>query len=291
MKEKLGRFWHRNKTWLLGALICLLGGLIGALLCKLSDSAAPLSSGLRSAAEKVGAVLIMAGAFGVFVLFIVLIVCVWKYVAGRISFLGASEAEKYYPCHMPETNRPWWSILILSFILPPLAVYYTIRKLTEETDLCSRNSRRVIVIGSVFMLCGAAEIVFVRLSGSGAEVALYVLPAFSAFFGAVYLAIGLFWYVRASTYDRYVLALRRDKITNIDEIARRMRTTYARAAQHIREMIERDLLPDAYIHHAEHEVIVPGVSEKIAMKCSGCAATTVLRKNEERICAYCGTNL
>ena len=85
--------------------------------------------------------------------------------------------------------------------------------------------------------------------------------------------------------------LKIDRITRLDKIAQIMKTDYARSADVIQSLIDNGLLKNTYIYHRDKEVIISGISEKIACKCRCCGATTVLYGTDIRECVYCGERI
>ena len=96
---------------------------------------------------------------------------------------------------------------------------------------------------------------------------------------------------RGRIADAYMKIITVDRVTAIREIAARMQTTYASAADNIQKLIDAGQLCNAYIYHRDGEVIVPGISRKQAWYCRSCGGTTVLYANDTRMCEYCGAAL
>lgn len=81
-----------------------------------------------------------------------------------------------------------------------------------------------------------------------------------------------------------------DKITDINIIAKKAGITYSRALRIIDGLIYDNEIPDAFIDYSGEEVIVRGITDKVALKCYNCGSTSVFRMNETQKCKWCGAD-
>jgi hypothetical protein len=81
-----------------------------------------------------------------------------------------------------------------------------------------------------------------------------------------------------------------DKITDINIIAEKAGITYSRALRIIDGLIYDNEIPDAFIDYSGEEVIVRGITDKVALKCYNCGSTSVFRMNETQKCKWCGAD-
>lgn len=81
-----------------------------------------------------------------------------------------------------------------------------------------------------------------------------------------------------------------DKITDINIIAEKAGITYSRALRIIDGLIYDNIIPDAFIDYSGEEVIVKGITDKVALKCYNCGSTSVFRMNETQKCKWCGAD-
>ena len=79
-----------------------------------------------------------------------------------------------------------------------------------------------------------------------------------------------------------------DKITDINIIAKKAGITYSKALKIIDGMIYDNQILDAFIDYSGEEIIVKGITDKVAIKCNNCGGTSVIRMNEKQKCKWCG---
>lgn len=191
----------------------------------------------------------------------------------------------------------WGGIILLLILLPPFGIYLLILKTTYEKARYSINSVWTIVIGVLLMLPSLFWLVlFMATSGGFQGIIDSWSPLILFFFigfpiGLACIVLGLVLHHLGKENDAYQRLILIEEVTDLYRIAERMHANYAHVTRVIERLIDYGILPDAYIFHRDHEVIVPGVSKKIALRCKNCSGTTVLYTNEERICAYCGGKL
>ena len=191
-------------------------------------------------------------------------------------------------------EAPWWAVIVLLVTIFPVGIYFVILKTAYEKARYFSNGVRLIVLGAVLMVPSLGFILTLLLTGADSKEVLFRLCGmagipclaglFCFVFGWVLRHLGL----ENDAYRRLILV---EKVTDMPTITRRMHTDYAHATRVIERLMDSGLLPDAYLYHRDHELIVPGVSKKIALRCKHCSGTTVLYSNEPHICDYCGGDL
>ena len=183
----------------------------------------------------------------------------------------------------------WGSVVLSLLVLPPLGIFYLIRKAVQEKSKYYLNGVKMKVMGSVFMIATALPILILTM-GEGkisTKIAVIALPGFYALLGLSIFIIGYVFEKKGKTNEGYLSAIFLDKETRLDVLAKRQNATYSQAVDTINKLIDNGYM-QGYIYHADREVIVPGISKKIAFKCYNCGGTTVLYSNDERVCVYCG---
>ncbi len=199
--------------------------------------------------------------------------------------------NKTFRANPSAQDATWPVVIVLLFTLFPMGIYLLILKTTYEKARYFANGVRLIVLGAVMAAPTLGFILLLLATGADDARTLWMLVGFAG----VPCLVGLFCFVfgwilrrRGLENDAYRRLILVDRVTDMEDIARRMHTDYAHATRVIERLTSSELLPDAYLYHRDHELIVPGISKKIALRCRHCSGTTVLYSNEDRICAYCG---
>lgn len=185
----------------------------------------------------------------------------------------------------------WGRIILLSCTLFPFGLYFMCRKVMFEKLKYYYNGIVVLIFGiTLFLLNGSFFLLLFLLSGFPPLI-LSVPLIFMSVLGLSLAIIGFFVKEAGKTNDKFIKALFIDKVTSIDEIAKIFKSNYFKTCKKIQNLIDNGILNNIYIHHKEREIIINGISSKIAIKCKNCAGTTVVQENEERICCYCGAKI
>ena len=191
-------------------------------------------------------------------------------------------------------ESPWWAVIVLLVTVFPVGIYLVILKTAYEKARYFSNGVRLIVLGAVLMVPSLGFILTLLLTGADSTSILLQLCGLAGIPGLAGLFCFVFgWVLRhlGGENDAYRRLILVEKVTDMPTITRRMGTDYAHATRVIERLMDAGLLPDAYLYHRDHELIVPGVSKKIALRCKNCSGTTVLYSNEPHICDYCGGDL
>ena len=183
----------------------------------------------------------------------------------------------------------WLRVGVFLVFLCPMGVFLAIRKVIEEKTHYYENGQRLIIFGVIMMVLTAPMLYVPIKQDQFDPISLaFVIPLLLAL---LMLVFGFVFKHKGKVNNDYMILLKIDRITGLDEIARIMKTDYAHAAAVIQNLIDSDLLRDAYIYHKDRAVIIFGISEKIALKCKSCGATTVLYKTDKHECVYCGAEI
>lgn len=186
----------------------------------------------------------------------------------------------------------WRRVVVLLIVLFPLGVFFLIRKLVHEKTHYVDNGIKSILTGSLVLLIFVPWAVLLLVSENGQPPwMLLSVDLILSLFGAVLLIMGVCIKHIGLVNNAYMVAIMLDRITNVDALAERMHTNYAGAVKAVQRLIDLELLEGAYIYHKDRVVIVPGISEKIAIKCQMCGGTTVLYSSDPRECVYCGAKI
>ena len=187
-----------------------------------------------------------------------------------------------------------WGLVFLWFIigLAPVGIYYFIRKLLNEKYHIYENGLMSLLLGIVLIIFFSPMMIIILIeSGFSDLFGAGLIFSVQTIIGIILIVCGIVYMHKGKQNAEYMIIITNERITNIDEISKRMKTTYAKSSRIIQDLIENGFLKKAYIYHKDREVIVPGISKKIALKCNNCTGTTVLYSNEEHICEYCGAKL
>ena len=153
----------------------------------------------------------------------------------------------------------------------PVGTFLAIRKIFEEKTRYYENGIRLIIFGGFLMLLSAPMLyAFVGQDTFDPISLFFVVPTS---LGLLMLLSGVYFKHKGKVNLDYMTILKIDRITRLDKIAQIMKTDYAHAADVIQGLIDNGLLKNAYIYHRDKEVIISGISEKIACKCRSCGAT------------------
>ncbi len=183
----------------------------------------------------------------------------------------------------------WLRVGVLMVFFCPVGVFLAIRKTVEEKAFYYENGSRLIVFGVAAMILSAP--LFRVFFGADAFDSMLLAFALPFLLGLLMLSFGLLIRHKGRVNNDYMTILKIDRITDLDRIAQLMKTDYTHAAAAVQNLINSDLLKNAYVYHRDREVIIPGISEKIALKCGRCGATTVLYQTEKHECVYCGAEI
>ena len=210
------------------------------------------------------------------------------------------DQQKYYIYNnsTEDKNLAWWAIITLIIILPPMGIYYLIKKILLEPAFYFKNGKKLLTFGIV--ICVLSSFIFLfpimeyRLSGgmSDSVAKLSLLPSFILFFGIVLAISGFCIRQTGFTNDNLINIITTEKVSNIDSIAQKTKLKKSDVYFKVNTLIKSGRLPEAYISPEDNEIILPGISKKVAIRCKNCTGTTVLFiNNPNRICSYCGGKL
>ena len=183
----------------------------------------------------------------------------------------------------------WLYVGLFLCSLFPVGIFFLVRKMIEEKTRYYENGIRLTIFGGVVMALAVPALVIFFTQDTFETISILFAVPFSI--GFLMVVSGLYFKHKGRINHDYMTILKIDRITRLDKIAQIMKTDYAHSEDVVQKLIDNNLLRDAYIYHRDKEVIIPDVSEKIAIKCRCCAATTVLYSQDERKCVYCGERL
>ncbi|MBR4727832.1 MAG: hypothetical protein IK080_08090 [Clostridia bacterium] len=207
---------------------------------------------------------------------------------------------KYYHYNKDDTlhlknatsDMTWGYVVTFLIVLFPVGVFFLIRKLIHEKTHYYDNGIKTIMLGCFVFVPAVLFLISLLVSENGAPPwMLLVIAVVASAAGLIALIAGFWLKHRGAMNNAFMSAITIDRITSIDTLSEKMHTDYSGAVRVIQRLIDAELLEDAYIYHKDRIVIVPGISEKIAVKCSMCGGTTVLYSSEKRECRYCGAEL
>ena len=212
---------------------------------------------------------------------------------------GTGKKHEIYVYNQDETFRfnrdaaplSWGFVFLLLVLLFPFGVYCLIVKTLSERARAFRNGTTMLTAGIVALIPSLGFILLIAVTGADslhAFLAVTAAPAAAVVLSIALAAYGAWLKHRGEEEDNYRSLITVEGVTNIDTLAEHNHTDYAHVSTVIDRLINAELLGDAYLSHEEREVIVPGISQKIARRCPSCGGTTVLFSNEPQICEYCG---
>ena len=158
-------------------------------------------------------------------------------------------------------------------------------KMTNAKDRSSVGRALLLLVPSLGFV-----LLMVSTGADSPEALLGViaLPSLTAAAALCFVIYGAWLRARGRREDLFRSLITVERLTKLDTLAQRAGTDYAGAASAVEWLIDADLLGGAYLSHNDREVIVPGISERIARRCPSCGGTTVLFANDRQICDYCG---
>lgn len=183
----------------------------------------------------------------------------------------------------------WFLPLMFLFTVFPLGIYLVLHKTIKEKKFYYRNGVKL----QLFSIIPFALILFllITLKGDIFNQSMLIV-SISAIIDALFLIIcGTVFRQKGKTIDKYMVVITKKQITNLREISKQTGDSYSNTIKNLQKLIDNDYLPGAYIDYKDDEIIVHGISKKIACKCNMCGGTTVLYYNDEKICGYCGAKL
>lgn len=212
---------------------------------------------------------------------------------------GMPRVNKRYVYNRNETFRfnsapeplSWGGTFLMLFLLFPVGFCFLIIKTIREAGRCYRNGTVLQVVGGLIFILTFAFVLLIVLSGADSLQALLgatALPGYYSVAGLLLFIYGTWLKQRGKTNDSYLKLITMERVTSIDTLAAREKTDYAHASAIVDRLIDSGLLGEAYLSHADRQVIVPGISKKTVRKCRNCSASTVLFSTDPQICDYCG---
>lgn len=287
-------------NYLLGLALSLVLLTVGGIILD-SDESSPVGTGVM-----------LIGIFAFLIFLAAIIIRLFRKLTGKIKSLHKFPEEVAYagiddsgertdsPLYKynvkPENEEdwensiiPWWAVITALIVFFPIGIFHVIRKTVSEPARYTANGITLIITGTVFCIVSGA-MAALMISGTGINAA-FAIPS-------IYFSVGLFCLIygislkkKGGIYEKYMSAVTVKKISDMDRISSAVREPYYKVCERIGKLIESGQLPGGYINHRDREVIVPGVSKKVALKCKNCGGTTVLYVNEEKICEFCGAKL
>ena len=196
-------------------------------------------------------------------------------------------------------DRLNWPLMIVSLALfPPLGISWLIIKIISEKQSYYKNGTRLTVVGGVyfvfFLLSTSLPIMEHALSGKFDNAVIsFSLISFVLFVFSMSLLIsGLAIRRLGFLNDKLMYLITVDAITGIDELSKQMNKQNAKIVEMVLSLIKAGILEHAYYDPRDNEIIVSGISKKVACQCDSCAGTTVFYSNDKnRKCIFCGAEL
>lgn len=221
-----------------------------------------------------------------------------KYESVTLAKTNFNSSDRYKysgNCYYANGKYINWTTVFLSMsVLFPVGIYYLIRKLSYEKMRYLSNGIILTIVGSAFVIITAPIVALIITAAYGNLRDILLLTAFPGTYmltGLSMIITGIVLKQKGITNETYMTLVTEYEVTNLDSLRTELNTTYSDVTDRLMKLIDIDLLPDSYIYHKDREIIVPGISKKVAIKCNICMGTTVLYSNEEQICTYCGGKL
>ncbi|MBE6719436.1 MAG: hypothetical protein E7571_02120 [Ruminococcaceae bacterium] len=212
---------------------------------------------------------------------------------------SASKVRSYTYNTVETADELNWPLLIfLTLIIPPFGIYYTIKKILIENASFYKNGTKLSVIGGVLtvlaLLIFALPVVIIVTDGYVSQAASteLILSFLNLSFALVTLITGLYIRHLGFVYDRILYMITVERITKIDELSKSLKLKKVKLIEKVLYLINNGILNNAYYYPYDNEIIVAGISKKVARRCKSCAATTVFYSNDKDCrCVYCGAEL
>lgn len=195
---------------------------------------------------------------------------------------------KYYVPVTKDYVGPWWSVIVLLFLLPPIGAIFIFLKVYREQHKRLTNSVVLYSVGSVAAGLGALIAVLILLLADDLRAAYFAPSALLLAFGAALLIGAAALRAKAAVTDRLFKLVWVKAELSIDAIASELKMSYGKAVGAIQKLIDDGFLNTCYIDFANRAIVAPVLLEKQAKKCRHCGGTTIFLKDTVCICDYCG---
>ena len=189
------------------------------------------------------------------------------------------------------TPLSWGLICLMLVLLFPVGFYFLVVKTLMEKGRHYRNGTTLLVLGALLLVPSLGFVLLMVVTGADSRQALLAViapPCLLAAAALCFVVYGAWLRARGKREDLFRSLITEERVTDLDALAQRAGTDYAGAASVVGWLIDADLLGGAYLSHNDREVIVPGISQRIARRCPSCGGTTVFFANDRPICDYCG---
>ena len=199
------------------------------------------------------------------------------------------------PLQIENGARISWPIVFCLMVIPPVGGWMLLRKILFEKSRYRRNGFVMIVAGTLVAVFTGGILVPVLVDEPSSQFwETFGEMSFLALFfliGVILLVVGAVLFRRGVVNDMFMILITNRGVTDLRELSALSKRRYSRVCAVIRRLIRDGLLPDAYLYFRDHELIVPGISKKTAVRCKNCMGTTVGYANEISVCEYCGGEL
>lgn len=191
----------------------------------------------------------------------------------------------------------WVTICLFTFLWPlfivstPILIYRMLTNADRDKKKAMKKLISYTAVSFVVSLIMAIGLFSIEFAVSSLIVFIILSPAVQTITGLYFIAFYPKSRKKKIKKDELCKNLiLTDKITDINTIAERTGITYSKALKTIDGMIYDNQIRDAFIDHSGEEVIVKGITDKVAFKCNNCGGTSVIKMNEKQKCKWCGAD-
>ena len=197
-----------------------------------------------------------------------------------------------YPYEGRESKGPWWAVIGLMFMLPPLGLCFALYKLYQEPQNALDNAIVVRATGWVILalsvLIGAGLILLEAADGARLLMLLLLLPGLMALSAVAMLGAAAHVSRTARRLARLHSLIFMDAVLEIDDVAREMGMDYGATIRLLQTHIDRGELFSCFLDFGCRQIVAPDRLPKAATRCRHCGGTTVHIRNMPALCRYCG---
>ena len=197
-----------------------------------------------------------------------------------------------YPHEGREPKGPWWAVMMLLFMLPPLGLCFALYKLYQEPQNALENAVVVRATGWVVLalsaLLAVGLILLEAAEGARLVMLLLLLPGIMALSAAAMLAAAAHVSRTARRLAHMHSLIFVDALLGIDDVAREMGMDYGTTVRLLQTHIDRGELFSCFLDFGERQIVAPDRLPKAATRCRHCGGTTVHIRNMPALCRYCG---
>lgn len=202
----------------------------------------------------------------------------------------------------------WWlswpAIIAACFLFWPVGLFLIWKKTSVDKKAALFSGKIVGIFGWVSVVFAVLVIVVGLSEGFASDDAPFIIFFILAGVGLIFLGKKIT--NSASRSKKYISIIVNDEITDLDNIAAAVPTTYDNARKDIQKMIDKGFFEGAYINDSERKIVMPkkhqepiynqsvNSGQTIKMQvvtCKGCGAQNSIAAGTVSECEFCGSKI